>query len=88
VTFAGVINGTGNLVQLGSGTLVLNGNNSYSGGTTISAGTPCRSATAERPEALSDNSQVACSVAATLPLQFFWIRLLKGLSASASSYPR
>ena len=39
VTFAGVINGTGNLVQLGSGTLVLNGNNSYSGGTTISAGT-------------------------------------------------
>jgi fibronectin-binding autotransporter adhesin len=39
VTFAGVIKGTGNLVQLGSGTLVLNGNNSYSGGTTISAGT-------------------------------------------------
>jgi outer membrane autotransporter protein len=39
VTFAGVISGTGALVQLGSGMLILTGNNTYSGGTTISAGT-------------------------------------------------
>src|SRR5271165_6292706 len=39
VTFSGVISGTGSLVQLGSGTLVLTGNNTYTGGTTISAGT-------------------------------------------------
>src|SRR5208282_2116016 len=39
VTFGGVISGTGSLVQLGSDTLTLTGNNNYSGGTTISAGT-------------------------------------------------
>jgi fibronectin-binding autotransporter adhesin len=39
VTFAGAISGTGALVQLGSGVLTLIGANTYSGGTTISAGT-------------------------------------------------
>jgi fibronectin-binding autotransporter adhesin len=39
VTFGGVISGTGSLVQLGSGTLTLTGNNTYSGGTTVGAGT-------------------------------------------------
>src|SRR5260370_24020142 len=39
VTFGGVISGTGSLVQLGSDTLTLTGNNTYSGGTTISTGT-------------------------------------------------
>ena len=39
MTFGGVISGTGSLVQLGSGALTLTGNNTYSGGTTISAGT-------------------------------------------------
>ena len=39
VAFGSVISGTGSLVQLGSGTLVLTGTNTYSGGTTISAGT-------------------------------------------------
>ncbi len=34
----GAINGTGSLVQAGSGTLVLNASNSYSGGTTLNAG--------------------------------------------------
>jgi len=38
-TFAGVIGGTGSLEKLGSSTLSLTGNNSYSGGTTISEGT-------------------------------------------------
>ena len=39
VTFSGVISGTGALVQAGSGTLILTGNNTYTGGTTISTGT-------------------------------------------------
>lgn len=37
--FAGAISGTGGVVQMGSGTAALTGANSYSGGTTISAGT-------------------------------------------------
>jgi autotransporter-associated beta strand protein len=37
--FASVISGTGNLIQAGSGNLVLSGNNTYTGTTTISAGT-------------------------------------------------
>ena len=38
-TFNGVISGTGSLVQMGSGTVTLTANNTYSGGTTIEAGT-------------------------------------------------
>ena len=38
-TFAGAISGTGALVKQGAGVLTLSGANSYSGGTTISAGT-------------------------------------------------
>jgi autotransporter-associated beta strand protein len=38
VTFAGVISGTGNLQQVGTGTLVLVADNTYSGATTIVAG--------------------------------------------------
>ncbi|WP_208948417.1 autotransporter domain-containing protein [Segnochrobactrum spirostomi] len=45
VTFAGVISGTGALVQAGSGTLTLTGANTYSGGTTVSAGTLVGNAT-------------------------------------------
>jgi autotransporter-associated beta strand protein len=37
--FASVIAGTGNLTQAGSGTLILSGNNTYTGTTTVSAGT-------------------------------------------------
>jgi autotransporter-associated beta strand protein len=39
VTVAGAISGTGSLAKCGTGTLTLSGSNSYSGGTTISAGT-------------------------------------------------
>ncbi len=39
VTFPGVISGTGALSQIGTGTTVLTADNTYTGGTTISAGT-------------------------------------------------
>ena len=38
-TYAGIISGTGNLFKLGTGTVILSGANTYSGGTTVSAGT-------------------------------------------------
>ena len=37
-TFSGLVTGSGSLVQQGTGTLVLTADNSYAGGTTISAG--------------------------------------------------
>lgn len=37
-TYSGVISGTGSLIKSGSGMLTLSGNNTYSGGTTITAG--------------------------------------------------
>ncbi len=39
VTFAGVISGGGAVAQIGSGTTILTGANTYAGGTTIGAGT-------------------------------------------------
>jgi fibronectin-binding autotransporter adhesin len=39
MTFGGVVSGTGSLAQSGAGTTILAGANTYSGGTTISAGT-------------------------------------------------
>ena len=39
MTFGGIISGSGKLVQLGSGTTILTADSTYSGGTTISAGT-------------------------------------------------
>jgi autotransporter-associated beta strand protein len=39
VTFGGAISGTGALIQAGEGTLILAGNNTYTGGTTITDGT-------------------------------------------------
>ena len=39
MTFGGVISGTGTLTKAGTGTTTLTGANSYSGTTTISAGT-------------------------------------------------
>ena len=39
VTFGGVVSGTGALAQAGSGTTILTGANTYTGGTTICAGT-------------------------------------------------
>ena len=39
VTWSNIASGSGRLIQAGSGTLILTGANSYSGGTTIAAGT-------------------------------------------------
>ena len=38
-TYSGIISDAGSLVKIGSGTLDLNGGNTYSGGTTVSSGT-------------------------------------------------
>jgi autotransporter-associated beta strand protein len=37
-TYAGIISGTGTLFKLGTGTVILSGANTYTGGTTVSAG--------------------------------------------------
>lgn len=37
-TYAGIISGTGSLFKLGTGTVILSGANTYTGGTTVSAG--------------------------------------------------
>ncbi|HKR76872.1 MAG TPA: autotransporter-associated beta strand repeat-containing protein [Rhodanobacter sp.] len=55
VNFAGVVSGSGALVQAGSGTLVLTGANTYTGGTTISAGTLVVDGTS-LPGAVADNA--------------------------------
>ena len=39
LTYAGVVSGTGTLTQAGAGTTILTGANTYTGGTTVSAGT-------------------------------------------------
>ncbi|MCG3147564.1 MAG: hypothetical protein PCFJNLEI_01004 [Verrucomicrobiae bacterium] len=38
-TYSGIMSGTGSLTKNGTGTLILSGNNSYNGGTTVNAGT-------------------------------------------------
>lgn len=52
--FASAISGTGNIVQDGTGTLVLSANNTYTGATTVNAGTLTLSAS----DSLSDSSTI------------------------------
>ncbi|GAU85522.1 chaperone protein DnaJ [Bosea sp. BIWAKO-01] len=56
VAFSGQISGTGALKQLGTGTLNLTGVNTYSGGTTITAGTLRGSATSFGSGAILNNA--------------------------------
>jgi autotransporter-associated beta strand protein len=55
--FSGAISGSGGLVKNGSGTLVLTGANSYSGGTTVSGGTLVGTTTSLRGD-IANNSLV------------------------------
>ena len=63
VTFPGLVSGTGSLAQIGTGTTILTANNTYTGGTTISAGTLACSATAEPPAASSAMSPIMATLA-------------------------
>ena len=65
VTFAGVISGTGAFNQIGSGTTTLNGINTYTGATTVSAGSL---AIADRQHHLERDEQCRRSAIAA-PLQ-------------------
>jgi autotransporter-associated beta strand protein len=69
-TFAGVITGaSGSLVKAGSGTLALTGTNSYSGNTTVTAGTlSLGNGTAN--SALADGSTITLAAGAVLNLNF------------------
>ena len=57
-TYAGVISGTGSLTKSGTSTLTLTGANSYSGGTTVSAGTLLGNSTSLQGD-IVNNSTVA-----------------------------
>ncbi|PZQ83595.1 MAG: autotransporter outer membrane beta-barrel domain-containing protein [Ancylobacter novellus] len=64
VTFSGVISGTGALVQAGTGTVILTGANTYSGGTTVSAGTLQGNTTSLQGN-ITNNANVAFDQAST-----------------------
>jgi autotransporter-associated beta strand repeat len=63
-TFAGTISGTGSLQQIGSGTLILTGTNTYSGITTVNSGTMQSGAEG----ALSPNSAIVLANSGTAML--------------------
>jgi fibronectin-binding autotransporter adhesin len=67
-TFTGALNGTGNLVKIGGGTLLLGGANSYAGGTLVAAGTLEAAGTASLPGYATPGS-VAVESGATLALR-------------------
>ncbi|PZP55579.1 MAG: hypothetical protein DI586_06375 [Micavibrio aeruginosavorus] len=63
-TYSGVISGAGSLTKAGFGVLVLSGTNTYSGGTTISAGALVADSTT-LPGNVTNNSVLAFSQAST-----------------------
>lgn len=65
-TLGGNITGSGSLVQQGTGTLILNGNSDYSGGTDINAGTLIVGDAAHSGAKLAGRSPVTVASGATL----------------------
>ncbi|NBX67150.1 MAG: autotransporter domain-containing protein, partial [Proteobacteria bacterium] len=57
-TYAGIVSGTGVLVKSGAGNLTLSGANTYSGGTTVSAGTLTGNATSLQGNIVNSTSVV------------------------------
>ena len=57
-TFAGVISGTGGLVKQGTGTFILTGANTYSGGTSVNDGVLQGNATSLKGDILNDSAVV------------------------------
>jgi len=66
VTLGGVVSGTGSLSQLGTGTTILNGNNTYSGGTLVSAGALAVGDTSHAGASLGGGGAVTVNPGATL----------------------
>ncbi len=56
ITFAGIISGSGDVKQAGSGNLTLSGVNTYTGGTTIASGTLTGSATSFGTGGIANNA--------------------------------
>jgi outer membrane autotransporter protein len=65
-TFSGAMSGTGALDKVGAGTLILDGDNPYTGGTTVSAGTLAVGDFAHPSAALSGGGAIAVEAGATL----------------------
>jgi len=66
VTFPGTVSGTGSLAQLGTGTTILTADNSYTGGTTVAAGTLAVGNAGSPLAALSGGGPVNVATAGTL----------------------
>ncbi len=79
-TFAGVISGSGALVQSGAGTLTLTGANTYTGGTTVSAGTLAGNTTSLQGN-IVDNAAVAFNQTGTGT----YANTISGTGSSSSS---
>ena len=81
--FGGDISGTGGLVKTGAGVLVLTGTNTYSGGTTVSAGalsatTPACRATSQTTESSSSTRPAAARLPATSPASGMLVKIGTG----------
>ena len=64
ITYAGVVSGSGSLTQAGTGTLTLSGANTYTGGTTVSAGVLAGTTTSLQGN-IVDNANVTFSQTTT-----------------------